>query len=464
MNSLRLTSFAAIALFGFIITAAVPRTLLAQPVIKAPDTVAMTAMVGSRTSQYVTVTNETDSQRFVMIGSAWLDTMDFPPFVDSVLLAAGTNQRASFTVWFAPKSAGTFVEMVYLQEAFSSELDSIILIGTGVQRQPLIVTTSGSIADAGLTDTVCETMTLRNPYPSGQIKLKKIETGLAMGYMLDMAGLSLPYTLYGDSSVSFGICFTNRGQYHAYDSLGIEYEDIDQSSRGLNLALNTLVHGNVPDTSSIPLGSDSATVNITASGPGPVEQIVSIVNNTGTRLKMDNIQLEYSGWNEPFDAVIVSPDSACPFYVPDGGVVLVGICLVDTAMGTFNDTLYINSEPGIASQKKFVPTGTGARAIYIHATRTASGVVEQSDATVPPIADPNPTAESTFLSFTTASAGNVKIEVFDALGNKVTGGFSGTLAAGNHTEPVSLVNLPAGVYYARIQTEAGTKTIKLVKE
>ncbi|HZK76300.1 MAG TPA: T9SS type A sorting domain-containing protein, partial [Candidatus Kapabacteria bacterium] len=82
----------------------------------------------------------------------------------------------------------------------------------------------------------------------------------------------------------------------------------------------------------------------------------------------------------------------------------------------------------------------------------------------PPAASPNPTSESTTLSFTTPSAGTVKIELFDVLGNKVTGGFSEILGAGNHTHPVSLAGLPAGIYYARIATSSGIQTIKLAKE
>src|ERR1019366_3059391 len=109
MNSLRFTSFAAIALFGFIVTATTPRTLHAQAVIKVPDTVAMSAMVGSRISQYVTVTNETNLERLVMISSIGFDTVDSPPIWpwDSLFIPAGVNQSASFTVTFSPKSAGT---------------------------------------------------------------------------------------------------------------------------------------------------------------------------------------------------------------------------------------------------------------------------------------------------------------------------------------------------------------------
>ena len=91
---------------------------------------------------------------------------------------------------------------------------------------------------------------------------------------------------------------------------------------------------------------------------------------------------------------------------------------------------------------------------------TSIPAAEQPTAT----ASPNPMGKFTILSFTTATEGEVKIEVFDVLGNKVTGGFSTTLASGNHTAPLSLAGLPAGIYYARIATPSGIQTVKLSKE
>jgi len=79
-------------------------------------------------------------------------------------------------------------------------------------------------------------------------------------------------------------------------------------------------------------------------------------------------------------------------------------------------------------------------------------------------ASPNPAGESTLLSFTTPSAGSVRVEVFDVLSHKVTAGFSGTLAAGSHSVPIPLAGLAPGVYYARIQTAAVRQMVRFVKE
>jgi photosystem II stability/assembly factor-like uncharacterized protein len=79
-------------------------------------------------------------------------------------------------------------------------------------------------------------------------------------------------------------------------------------------------------------------------------------------------------------------------------------------------------------------------------------------------ASPNPAGASTLLSFTTPSAGSVRVEVFDVLSHKVTAGFSGTLAAGSHSVPIALAGLAPGVYYARIQSAAVRQMVRFVKE
>jgi photosystem II stability/assembly factor-like uncharacterized protein len=82
-----------------------------------------------------------------------------------------------------------------------------------------------------------------------------------------------------------------------------------------------------------------------------------------------------------------------------------------------------------------------------------------------PLAAPNPASDATTISFSTSSDSYLKIEVFDVLGNKISSGFEGTLAGGNHAVPISLQGLESGVYYAQIITsEGGPQTLKLVKE
>ncbi len=83
-------------------------------------------------------------------------------------------------------------------------------------------------------------------------------------------------------------------------------------------------------------------------------------------------------------------------------------------------------------------------------------------------ASPNPVEAGTVLSFGLTQEAYVKIELYDELGKLETGagnGFAGALPSGNKSVPISLAGLPAGTYYARLQTAYGeVRTVKLVKE
>ncbi len=79
---------------------------------------------------------------------------------------------------------------------------------------------------------------------------------------------------------------------------------------------------------------------------------------------------------------------------------------------------------------------------------------------------PNPTGEGTVISFGIAREAYVSITLYDVLGHQVsTAGFGGVVEPGNLSVPMSLQGLPAGTYFARIQTTYGeAQTVKLVKE
>jgi len=86
-------------------------------------------------------------------------------------------------------------------------------------------------------------------------------------------------------------------------------------------------------------------------------------------------------------------------------------------------------------------------------------------------ASPNPLQGGTTLTFGMNQDAYVKIELFDVLGNRVSGygyGFAASEAFypyGNHSVAVSLSGLASGTYYARISTSFGeSQTVKLVKE
>ncbi len=87
-------------------------------------------------------------------------------------------------------------------------------------------------------------------------------------------------------------------------------------------------------------------------------------------------------------------------------------------------------------------------------------------------ASPNPATGQVTLSFSLPAPGEVSVTVLNVLGQRVPG--TGLLpsptmgpeemATGNHSITLSLAGLPAGIYYARIQTEAGKRVLKVAKE
>jgi hypothetical protein len=89
-------------------------------------------------------------------------------------------------------------------------------------------------------------------------------------------------------------------------------------------------------------------------------------------------------------------------------------------------------------------------------------------------ASPNPVSTGTVITFGISQEAYVKINIFDILGEPVSGGrvpgsggegFEGLFAPGNHEVPLSLQGLPSGTYFARILTAYGNvATVKLVKE
>lgn len=80
---------------------------------------------------------------------------------------------------------------------------------------------------------------------------------------------------------------------------------------------------------------------------------------------------------------------------------------------------------------------------------------------------PNPFNPATRFSFHLPKSGQVNLDVFDILGNKVSTVYSGTLQAGKHemdwTAEDEYGNIfSGGIYIARLRYDSGIKTVKLI--
>jgi hypothetical protein len=75
---------------------------------------------------------------------------------------------------------------------------------------------------------------------------------------------------------------------------------------------------------------------------------------------------------------------------------------------------------------------------------------------------PNPFNPATTIDYALGKAGNVKLIVYNVLGQKVATLVDGHMDAGNHTVLFNARSLASGVYFYRLETQAFTQTKKML--
>jgi hypothetical protein len=76
---------------------------------------------------------------------------------------------------------------------------------------------------------------------------------------------------------------------------------------------------------------------------------------------------------------------------------------------------------------------------------------------------PNPVTGAFTLTITNAVTGNVNVQLIDAIGN-IRQQYSYTKELQTEQYAMSASNLAPGVYFLRVQTVAGTQTLKMVQQ
>ncbi len=124
----------------------------------------------------------------------------------------------------------------------------------------------------------------------------------------------------------------------------------------------------------------------------------------------------------------------------------------DTATNPLDTTIYTMHQLGLDSVLKY--------AGLLGVSSNTPSIISNASAY------PNPTGEGTVISFGITREAYVTVNLYDVLGHQVSSaGFGGVAEPGNLSVPMSLVGLPSGTYFARIQTTYGeAQTVKLVKE
>ncbi|HEU4718032.1 MAG TPA: PKD domain-containing protein, partial [Bacteroidia bacterium] len=108
------------------------------------------------------------------------------------------------------------------------------------------------------------------------------------------------------------------------------------------------------------------------------------------------------------------------------------------------------------------PCGTDTTSQVI----TITGLEERGDFSSQLLkATPNPAAGSTVISYNMPESGNMSLDVYDVLGNKVANLASGTQAAGWHNETLDFnaLGLADGSYFVRLVTPAHTSTMRVIR-
>ncbi|MGH7456771.1 MAG: T9SS type A sorting domain-containing protein, partial [bacterium] len=75
---------------------------------------------------------------------------------------------------------------------------------------------------------------------------------------------------------------------------------------------------------------------------------------------------------------------------------------------------------------------------------------------------PNPFNPSTNIAFALVQAGNVKLRIFNALGQKVATLVNGRMSAGQHNVAWDARNVPSGIYFYKLEAGAFSQTRKMV--
>jgi hypothetical protein len=224
-----------------------------------------------------------------------------------------------------------------------------------------------------------------------------------------LTDLSLPLTLAPNSSSHFTVHFhtPSTSQEHTY-TCSFTFHATDSTgdcSQVLNVEGHSTPHTATIDTTTVYLQADTTqTIDWEASYPGSTSHIIRVRNNTGKRVKVDGYSLKQG---TKFSLTLLYPDSTLPFYVSGDGSIYLLITLTDTTVGTYDDSLLVTTEFGIASLS-----------FGVHSIMSAAGV---ANVTAPPVyaiaANPNPSRGQVAISLAGMRAATV--QVLDILGRVV---------------------------------------------
>lgn len=189
--------------------------------------------------------------------------------------------------------------------------------------------------------------------------------------------------------------------------------------------------------------------------PVPILQFTSSVQ--GSRVEL--------AWSTPFE------QSSGTFQVERAPVMFTG---TTRQVGTFQTVGDVTTRGVSGVEQRYAFSDANVEAgRYVYRLRFESGttsyVGNQTDVAVLSQEDyarvdlyPNPTRDRTLVSFGLEQRRRVQIDVFDALGRRVTSVFDGILDAGRHIQYVTPSDWARGVYVVQIRTREGVRSRSFV--
>ncbi len=109
--------------------------------------------------------------------------------------------------------------------------------------------------------------------------------------------------------------------------------------------------------------------------------------------------------------------------------------------------------------------GSYDRVVAAKLATSINGVAGQPSQAAFPSNDPNPFNPETTIRFDVRQSQQVRLSVFNELGQQVMLLVDGRLEAGQHEARLAAYGLPSGTYFVRLETHTGvvTRTVVLMK-
>ncbi len=246
--------------------------------------------VGSSQTRSATLSNSGSSS--LTVSQATLTGTTFTLGGLSLPLTLGAGQSATFSVVFAPQSAGSLSGNVAFTSNASNPAMNVPLSGTGVTQGTLTANPTslafGSV-QVGNSSSLSETMT-----NSGGSSLT-ISAATASGTGFSLSGLSLPLTLTAGQSTSFTVLFSPTASGAASGSVSI-------TSNGSNPSLSIPLSGTgvtpgvlAANPTTLAFGSvqvsNSANLSETLTNTGGLSVTITQANVTGAAFSVSGLSL-----------------------------------------------------------------------------------------------------------------------------------------------------------------------------